>query len=38
MKEHFNKNFIMSEEDEKDFNQVIRVGYVINFLLMKIKA
>ena len=37
MKKYFNKNLIMSEEDEKHFNQVINVGYVINYLQMKIK-
>ena len=37
MNEHFNKNLVMSAEDEKHFNQGISVGYVINYLLMKIK-
>ena len=37
MNEHFNKNLVMSVEDEKYFNQEISVGYVINYLLMKIK-
>ena len=36
-KKYFNKNLVMSVEDKKDFNQVIDVGYVINYLLMKIK-
>ena len=36
-KKHFNKNLLMSVEDEKDFDQVINAGYVINYLLMKIK-
>ena len=36
-KKYFNKNLVMSVEDKKDFNQVIDVGYVINYLLMRIK-
>ena len=36
-KKYFNKNLVMSVEDKKDFDQVIDVGYVINYLLMKIK-
>ena len=33
IKMNFNKNLIMSAEDEKNFNQVINVGYVINCLM-----
>ena len=33
MKKYFNKNLIMTEEE--DFNQVTRFGYVKNSLTMK---
>ena len=36
-KKHFNKNLIMSEEEEKNFNQVTLVGYLANSLMMKMK-
>ena len=36
IKKYFNKSLIKFVED-KDFNQVINVGYLINYLLKKIK-
>ena len=36
IKKHFNKNLIMSEEEEKQ-NQAIFVGYVKNLLTMTMK-
>ena len=35
LKKCFHKNLVMSEENKKDFNQVINVGYAINYLLQK---
>ena len=38
IKKHFNKNLVITVEDEEDFNQVINAGYVINCWLQgKIK-
>ena len=37
MKKHFNKNLIMREEEEKNFNQVTLAGYLVNSLMMKMK-
>ena len=37
MKKHFNKNLIMREEEEKNFNQVTLAGYLANSLMMKMK-
>ena len=34
MKNHFNKNVIMSEAEEKNFNQVTLAGIVKNLLMM----
>ena len=34
---HFNKNLIISVKDEENFNQVIIVGYIVNYLLKKMK-
>ena len=31
MNEHFNKNLVMSVEDEKRFQSSNNVGYVINY-------
>ena len=36
MKKYFNKNIVMSIEDEKTLNQVINARYVINCLLHEI--
>ena len=37
MKKHFNKNVIMSEEEEHFFNKVIVVGFVKRLLMMTMK-
>ena len=33
MKEYFNKNLIMTVENKKNFNNLINVGFVINYLI-----
>ena len=37
MKKHFNKNLIMSEEEDIYFNKVIVVGFVKRLLIMMMK-
>ena len=37
MKKHFNKNLIMSKEEEKKFNRVAVAGFVKNSLMMTMK-